>query len=194
MSGETIDESSPAAERTRDAHGARLTEPQRSILDALTSRLIPSDELGPGAREASVPLYIERALAGDYREHFSAYADGLAELDRLSRSSRGSAFVDLTAEQQDAVLADVEAGAAEGVSPSLRDFFELALKHTREGMFCDPAWGGNQGYVGWELVGYPGPKHVWTREEQELDVVLAPTYSSSLRQAPGRESTGEVKP
>jgi gluconate 2-dehydrogenase gamma chain len=170
-----------------------LTEEQRSILAAVTGRLIPSDELGPGALEANVPLYIERALAGDYGEHLATYAGGLAGLDRVARARHGSAFVDLAPEQQDLVLEEVEAGASEGSETLITDFFELVLKHAREGMFGDPAWGGNQGYVGWKLIGYPGPKHVWTREEQELDVVVAPNYPGAAAEVIGRAPSGEAR-
>ena len=37
--------------------------------------------------------------------------------------------------------------------------FAMALAlHTREGMFCDPVYGGNHDRVGWELIGFPGPR------------------------------------
>ena len=28
--------------------------------------------------------------------------------------------------------------------------------HTMEGMFADPIYGGNKGFAGWRLVGFPG--------------------------------------
>lgn len=30
--------------------------------------------------------------------------------------------------------------------------------HTRQGFFGDPAYGGNEGRVGWKVIGFPGPK------------------------------------
>ena len=47
------------------------------VLDAVVARLIPADEVGPGAREAGVVDYIERALAGDYRECVTGLRGGL---------------------------------------------------------------------------------------------------------------------
>ena len=38
----------------------------------------------------------------------------------------------------------------------------LLVEHTREGMFCDPAHGGNRDLVGWKLLGYPGVHRDWT--------------------------------
>ena len=37
-------------------------------------------------------------------------------------------------------------------------FFSLLRENTIEGMFCDPMHGGNAGMVGWQLVGFPGPR------------------------------------
>ena len=37
-------------------------------------------------------------------------------------------------------------------------FFQLLRAHTIEGMFSDPMHGGNAGLIGWQLVGYPGPR------------------------------------
>ena len=35
-------------------------------------------------------------------------------------------------------------------------FFETLRRHTMEGVLGEPAYGGNQGLVGWRLVGFPG--------------------------------------
>ena len=37
-------------------------------------------------------------------------------------------------------------------------FFALLRQNTIEGMFCDPLHGGNADMVGWQLVGFPGPR------------------------------------
>ncbi len=31
--------------------------------------------------------------------------------------------------------------------------------HTIIGFLADPKYGGNRDYVGWKLLGYPGPRH-----------------------------------
>jgi gluconate 2-dehydrogenase gamma chain len=43
-------------------------------------------------------------------------------------------------------------------------FFQLLRTHTIEGMFCDPMHGGNAGLIGWQLVGYPGPRMSYREE------------------------------
>jgi gluconate 2-dehydrogenase gamma chain len=145
-----------------------LTESQVATVDAIAARLIPSDETGPGAREAQVVRYIERALSTEYSGHLVAYADGLAAVDRYATLTHGKEFVRLAPEQQDAVLRALERGET-GLPPASGAFFELLRRHVLEGMFGDPAWGGNAGYVGWELLGYAGPRSEWTGEEQQIE-------------------------
>lgn len=135
-----------------------LTAEQLALVEAIVARLIPSDENGPGAAEARVGRYIERALAGAYAEQRSDYARGLEEVDRRASAGYGAGFVELAPDEQDAVLSELEA------SP----FFELVRRHALEGMFGDPAHGGNADRIGWKLLGYEGPKLVWTEEEQRL--------------------------
>jgi gluconate 2-dehydrogenase gamma chain len=143
-----------------------LTDGERAVLDAVTSRLVPSDETGPGAREARVVRYLERALATEYRADRGVYTEGLKALDLAARSRGGEGFVALDPERQDELLEELERGAD--------PFFELVRRHTLEGMFGDPSWGGNEGGVGWTLLRYPGPRHVWSEADQLLDVEPRP--------------------
>ena len=53
-------------------------------------------------------------------------------------------------------------------------FMPLLVRHTREGMFCDPAHGGNRDLVGWRLLGYPGIHRVWHHEEQAIGAPIRP--------------------
>src|SRR5690606_30296986 len=41
-----------------------FTAPEAAFIEAAVARLIPRDELGPGALEAGVPRYIDRQLGG----------------------------------------------------------------------------------------------------------------------------------
>ncbi len=43
-----------------------LTQSEAAFLDAAVARLIPRDELGPGAKEAGVAYFIDQQLFGDY--------------------------------------------------------------------------------------------------------------------------------
>jgi gluconate 2-dehydrogenase gamma chain len=149
-----------------------LTAAETEILAAIVDRLIPSDELGPGALEAGALRFIDRALSEAESSSAEAYRAGIAALDRYSRYSRGAAFVDLPARDQDSVLIDVQSGAATGAGTgfdgSSAAFFNLVKDHTWQGTFGDPQYGGNAGFVGWDLIRYPGVRLRVTDEEQRM--------------------------
>jgi gluconate 2-dehydrogenase gamma chain len=110
------------------------------------------------------------------------YVEGVQELDRRAQARFGGDFATLDPEQQDQVLADAEQAAPEAgealnraevaagygapVEPALQqtsaevelDFFPLLCLHTRQGFYADPIYGGNRNRVGWEVIGFPGPK------------------------------------
>jgi gluconate 2-dehydrogenase gamma chain len=144
-----------------------LTATEADLLEAIVARLIPSDANGPGATEARAAHYIDRALGGALASSRQAYPAGLAALDRYSRSSRGKAFTELSATDQDSVLIDVETGAATGFTGSSAQFFALVLSHTHQGTFGDPYYGGNANFIGWDLIGYPGIRTMVTAADQK---------------------------
>jgi len=143
-----------------------LSPTQREALEAAAQRLIPADESGPGAGDAGAIAYLERALAGPYRHHADDYRRGVAALEAAAREAGGASFAALEPRRQDEVLTALES-SPDGFE---RAFFELLRAHVIEGMFGDPSWGGNLDGAGWRLIGYPGPRRVWTEHEQQLDV------------------------
>ena len=156
-----------------------LTLVEAAILDAITARLIPTDENGPGAREARAARYIDRALGGALASSLEAYRQGLAAVDRHAATSRGARFVDLAPRDQDAVLTDLERGAAPGFTPNSTAFFTLVRTHTIQGTFGDPYYGGNANFVGWDLLGYPGLRLAVAPGDQQFDPGLQPTHVSA---------------
>ena len=76
-----------------------LSEADRRVLEALTAVVIPSDELGPGAREAGVNLKIERML-GASPVLLNRYADGVRAFDTLARTRNGLGYAELSYDQQ----------------------------------------------------------------------------------------------
>ncbi len=161
-----------------------LTATEAEVLDAVTSRLIPTDSSGPGAREAGAVHYIDRALAGPLASMRPAYAAGLAALDAYAKQTKGSGFAALSAADQDAVLSDVEANRATGFTASgstatASSFFNLVRAHTIEGTFSDPFYGGNTNFAGWDLIGYPGVRVSAAPAEQQLMVVVPPNHKSA---------------
>jgi gluconate 2-dehydrogenase gamma chain len=155
-----------------------LTPAEAVTLEAITARLIPTDATGPGAAEARAAHYIDRALGGALAGFRDAYRTGLSGVDSYARSSKGAPFAQLAASDQDAVLGDLERDAATGFSGAAA-FFGLVLAHTMQGTFCDPFYGGNRNFAGWDLLGYPGVRLAVTAEQQNLDANVAPTHMSA---------------
>jgi gluconate 2-dehydrogenase gamma chain len=157
-----------------------LTRPEVQFLDAAVERLIPADELGPGARDAGVTYYIDRQLVSIWGMHgrnyragpwpegtpqqgFQSrltpqeiYRHGIAETDAHCKRQYGKAFRLLGAEQQDEVLQALEKDSIELPSLSAKLFFSLLWRNTEEGFFSDPVYGGNRDKAGWRLLGFPG--------------------------------------
>jgi gluconate 2-dehydrogenase gamma chain len=154
-----------APARSREAL-ENLTATEADLLEAVVERLIPSDANGPGAKEAGVARYIDRALGGALAASRPAYASGLEALDRYAQSSRGKVFRQLPPADQDSVLTDCETGTATGFTGGSAGFFAMLLAHTRQGMFGDPFYGGNANFAGWDLVGYPGVRTMVTASDQ----------------------------
>lgn len=157
-----------------------LTQQEVRFLDAAVARLIPADELGPGAREAGVTCFIDRQLTSSWGTHGRNYRmgpwpEGAPEQGFQSRltpqeiyraavretnihcsKQYGKAFEFLTPQQQDQVLQGLDEGKIELESLSSRLFFGLLLRNTVEGFFADPIYGGNRDKIGWKLIGFPG--------------------------------------
>jgi len=172
----------PASVLAQAARGepyTNLTATEAAVLEAVVARLIPRDSNGPGALEAGAARYIDGALGTALAAQRPAYVAGLAALDAYARSAAGRPFVELAPEQQDAVLTELEQNRATGFSPTSSAFFELVLGHTLEGTFGDPHYGGNQEFIGWELLGYPGLRLAVTAEQQRMNAALEPNLSSA---------------
>jgi gluconate 2-dehydrogenase gamma chain len=158
---------------------------EAATLDAIVDRLIPSDELGPGGKDAGCTIFIDRQLAGPFgvneglynegpfAEHplpsqglqsplnpREQYRKGLAALAEYCRSNfSGRKFEQLSAAEQDGLLADMEKGKVELPGFSSRPLFGAVLVGAMEGFFADPIYGGNRGMAGWKLVGFPGTRY-----------------------------------
>lgn len=153
-----------------------LSATESATLAAIVARLIPTDANGPGATEAKAAHYIDRALGGALASSRPAYAAGLAAVDEYARSTKGASFGTLSPADQDAVLTDMESGAATGFTAA---FFDLLRNHTLQGMFCDPYYGGNANFVGWDLLGYPGVRTAVSPDQQRMGIEPAPNHKSA---------------
>ena len=140
-----------------------FTETEALIVSAAAARIFPADDSGPGAREAGVAIYIDRQLAGPYGRDRHRYTqppfdDAPTEFGYQGQATPREVYREalkgltgfhlLSAEEQDAALRRIET----------THFFRLLRRHTLEGLFSDPIHGGNAGMIGWQLLGFPGPR------------------------------------
>jgi hypothetical protein len=145
-----------------------FTPEQAAEIDALTARIIPTDET-PGAREAGVVYFIDRALKTFASNDRKLYTDGLMELQAATREK----FPDIekfsagTPQQQDEILQRLDKNAPSiyrpfRPRPSGQDFFETVRQHTILGFLIDPGSDlhGNRGGVGWKVIGRE-PEHLF---------------------------------
>lgn len=156
-----------------------LSAAESDTLEAIVARLIPTDANGPGATEARAAHYIDRALGGALASWRQAYATGLAAVEQYAQTSKGASFVHLSPANQDAVLTDIERSVATGFTPNSAAFFDLVRNHTIQGMFCDPYYGGNTNFAGWDLLGYPGVRTVVAADQQRMGIELMPNHKSA---------------
>ena len=133
------------AHRSGAATLSWLTATEAADLEAVASQIIPTDGF-PGAREAGVVHFIDRALgtffsqlAGDYRSQLTTFQAGYRNRYPAARS-----FASLTSEQQVEWLKSVDH----------TPFFTTTHLLTLLGMFTLPAYGGNRDRVGWKLIGF----------------------------------------
>jgi gluconate 2-dehydrogenase gamma chain len=169
---------SPLASPTAvdDYQPVALTQAEAATLRAIGNRLLPADDLGPGAGDLGAFIYVDWALSGQAAATLPLYQGGIAALDAAAGDG---GFVGADPATQDSLLSQAESG---DLVNGPEGFFALVLEHTRQGTFGDPMYGGNLGFAGWDLIQYPGLKLTWTPEEQALDTVVTPAHRSVAEQ------------
>lgn len=170
-----------------DASSALLTlNPHEArTAAALFERIFPADENGPGAKEIGAVAYLDRALTGAYRDQVEYYSLGLKALDRAAKGRFGTSLADCRPDDQDALISDLERGTLPNFRvPDQRAFFWTLREHAREGLFSDPAHGGNRDKLGWKFLGHPG---VWLEHSAQENLASDPVTKNgeirSLRDA-----------
>ena len=123
-------------------------------LYAVMDRIVPQDDY-PAAHEAGVGHYLECQFRKDLASSVATYQVGLVALDSEADARHGTTFADLTEEQQDALLHDLEAGkvVTDWQTPP-RQFLETLVNHVSEGYYADPGNGGNYHGISWQMIGF----------------------------------------
>lgn len=157
---------------------------EQTFIKAAVARLIPNDNLGPGALEAGVHIFIDRQLAGPFGQARDWYMQGpwaqgektqgyqsrmnpaglyraaIAAIGDATQSQFRKPFHQLSPGDQDAFLKNLEAGEAKlsgGVDG--KGFFKLLMQNVIEGYFSDPLYGGNRGMGPWRMIGFAGARY-----------------------------------
>lgn len=145
------------AEEASRAHEAgapfqTLTAEEARELAAIAERIFPSDDT-PGAREAGVIYFIDRALGSIMADYLVPIRAKLAELLRRITVvfPEIGTFSGLSPERQLALLRGIEG----------RSFFESMRTLTLMGMFTLPKYGGNRDKIGWKVLGFED-RHQWS--------------------------------
>lgn len=168
-----------------------FTEIEALTVAAAAARIFPSDEAGPGANEAGVVIYIDRQLAGPYGRDRYRYTQppfeaGTAEQGYQGEQTPAGMYREGLQRLGDFRLlrADEQISMLHKIERSL--FFQLLRTHTIEGMFCDPMHGGNADMIGWQLIGFPGPRMSYTDEVESYFGREFRPKPASLQQVLGR--------
>lgn len=157
-----------------------FTRDEAAFVEAAIDHLIPADELGPGALEAGVAVFIDRQLSGAFGTAAKWFTQGpwgesvpeqgyqlpltpqklyrlcIAATNEHCESQYGERFDRASAEQQRTVLEAMDDASLPLPGVPIAEFFSMFLQNTIEGFFADPIYGGNRDKVGWRLVGFPG--------------------------------------
>lgn len=140
-----------AAQHAHQAAASRqpfevLSPDQAKEVEAIAARIIPTDEL-PGATEAGVVYFIDRALRTFASDNLPRYQTGLAEVHHLATQMFPgvTSFSGATPEQQDKILTEL--------APAGSGFLQTIWYDTVCGFLIDPESGGNRDFAGWKVIG-----------------------------------------
>jgi gluconate 2-dehydrogenase gamma chain len=158
-----------------------LNATEWTFILAACDRLIPADNIGPGALQAGVPEFIDRHMQTPYASGDIWYMQGpfieaepqfgyqgrlpvrdilrvgIKAIDEYCRRQYGGkTFAALEHAEQETLLKAAESGKLALENISAKEFFGQLLNETRMGYFCDPKHGGNKNMAAWKMIGYPG--------------------------------------
>jgi gluconate 2-dehydrogenase gamma chain len=122
-----------------------LSAEEAEEIGALASLIIPSGST-PGAREAGVIYFIDKALATFDRDKRETYRKGL----RTVQARRQELFPGSTS------IASLKLGDQLRLAEAIEntEFFETLRTHTVMAFLGRPEYGGNKSQAGWTLIGF----------------------------------------
>ena len=128
-----------------------FTNAEWATLTAAVDRVLPRDE-DPGALDANVPEYIDRILQTEQLQQMKGqFVPGVAAIERRAQKMFKTTFAAATPAQQDELLTIFKNSPEKSGEAH---WYEMLVVLVMEGFLGDPSYGGNQGEVGWKLVGF----------------------------------------
>jgi gluconate 2-dehydrogenase gamma chain len=146
-----------------------FTSDQAREVEALSGCIIPSGET-PGAREAGVVYFIDRALKTFFSDALPVYQKGLEAVQKTTAELFPGVprFSAATEEQKLKIFTQIaEESERQKDGPGRlgpggpEDFFQTLRVHTIFGFLVDPEGGGNHDYAGWKTIGRD-PAHTFS--------------------------------
>lgn len=183
----------PTADAAAAAHPAYtfLNSDEAAFVEAAVDTLIPTDDVGPGALELGVPVFIDRQLASGYGRGDRLYLQapfiegtpeqgyqmrmtpselfqaGIADVNAHVQQKFQTTFDLLSPQDRAAVLTELETRKITLPTVPTGTFFELLYDLTMLGYFADPIHGGNKGKGSWKMIGFPGIGAMYTDKVAE---------------------------
>lgn len=157
-----------------------LNANEAAFIEAAVDTLIPADDVGPGALELGVPVFIDRQLGSGYGRGDRLYLQGpfiegtpeqgyqmrmtpsevvqagIADVNAHVQEKFQTTFDLLSPADRATVITELETRKITLPTVPTATFFELLYELTMLGYFSDPIHGGNKGKGSWKMVGFPG--------------------------------------
>lgn len=157
-----------------------LNGDEAAFVEAAIDTFIPPDDVGPGALELGVAVFIDRQLNSGYGRGDRMYLqgpfiegtpeqgyqlrmtpselfrNGVLDLNAHLRDKYKRTFDALSEEDRVAVLTQLEQREIALPTVPAAIFFNLLYDLTMQGYFADPLYGGNKGKASWRMIGFPG--------------------------------------
>ncbi len=131
-----------------------FTEQEIDTLKSIVNCIIPADDY-PDGWSAGVGNYLMGQFKAGLSGSLSVYKEGLSALDAESQLGYEQSFVDLSSDEQVALLLNIEAGKVKHeVDFDLTTFFMMVIDHSQEGFYSNPENGGNRDSIAWQMIGF----------------------------------------
>ncbi|MFL6577536.1 MAG: gluconate 2-dehydrogenase subunit 3 family protein [Povalibacter sp.] len=153
---------------------------EAAFIETAVDTLIPADDVGPGALELGVAIFIDRQMNSGYGRGDRLYLqgpfmegtpeqgyqlrmtpselirNGILDVNAYTKQKYQSTFDGLSPSDRVAVLTALEKRAIELPTVPTAIFFGLLYDLTVQGYFADPLYGGNKDKASWKMIGFPG--------------------------------------